>query len=63
MTQTKIKLNRESQLFYKACGEVRDLPECNDYIVFKELSRKLWLALLLKEDLIDIKEYVKELQA
>ena len=63
MTQTNIKLDRESVLYYTACDEVSKLPECNNYIVFKKLSHNLWLALMLKEDLIDIKEYVKELLA
>ena len=52
-----MKLNRETILYYKACGEVRELPECNDYTVFKKLAHNLWLALMLKEDLINTKDY------
>tara|TARA_R100000322_G_C5408802_1_gene183286 strand:- start:67 stop:243 length:177 start_codon:yes stop_codon:yes gene_type:complete len=52
-----MKLNRETILYYKACSEVRELPECNDYTVFKKLAHNLWLALMLKENLINIKEY------
>ena len=52
-----MKLNRETILYYKACGEVRELLECNDYTVFKKLAHNLWLALMLKENLINTKEY------
>tara|TARA_R100001126_G_scaffold87931_1_gene56685 strand:- start:587 stop:763 length:177 start_codon:yes stop_codon:yes gene_type:complete len=52
-----MKLNRETILYYKACGEVRELPECADYTVFKKLAHNLWLALMLKENLINTKEY------
>ena len=62
MTQTNIKLDRESVLYYKACNEVGELPECNDISTFRQLAHNCWLALMLKEDLIDIKEYVKELE-
>ena len=56
-----MRLEKQTQLYFQACREVRELPECNDYTVFKKLAHNLWLALMLKEDLIDIKEYVKEL--
>ena len=60
MTQINFKLSRESVLYYKACDEIGKLPKCNDISNFRVLAHNLWLALMLKEDLIDIKEYVKE---
>jgi hypothetical protein len=58
-----MRLEKQTQLYFQACREVRELPECSDYTVFKKLAHNLWLSLMLKEDLIEIKEYVKELQA
>ena len=56
-----MKLEKQTQLYFQACREVRELPECADYTIFKKLAHNLWLALMLKENLINTKEYNEKL--
>ena len=56
-----MKLEKQTQLYFQACREVRELPECSDYTVFKKLAHNLWLALMLKENIINTKEYNENL--
>jgi|TARA_R110002020_G_scaffold20912_1_gene70785 hypothetical protein len=57
MAKSKIKLDRQSVLYYKAMREVRELPQCADYKNFCKESHNRWLKLMLNENLINIKQY------
>jgi len=57
MAKKKLNISREGQLYYKAMGEVKKLPQCADYITFCKESHNRWLKLMLNENLINIKEY------
>ena len=57
MAKIKFNISRESQLYDKAMGEVRKLPQCADYITFCKEAHNRWLKLMLNENLINIKEY------